>query len=115
MNIHIGNLHSNVSEAQLRELFKEYGKVNSVKIIMDMETGQSKGFGFVEMDERTDGIRAVNKLHNLNFMNMYLEVSEANPRPVTKTEWISNAIRNKEKKSSNNNSPRNNNNNSQRN
>lgn len=81
MNIYVGNLHSNASEAQIRDLFKEYGKVLSVKIIMDMETGQSKGFGFVEMDDRVDGLRAVKHLHNQNFMNMYLDVSEANPRP----------------------------------
>jgi|GEM_PF-1607061 len=84
MNIYVGNLHNNMSEAQLRDLFSEYGKVLSVKIIMGMETGQSLGYGFVEMDDRADGQRAVRKLNNLNFMNMYLEVSEANPRPGNK-------------------------------
>lgn len=84
MNIYVGNLHGNMSEAQLRDLFSEYGKVSSVKILMDMETGQSLGYGFVEMDDRADGLHAVRKLNNLNFMNMYLEVSEANQRPGSK-------------------------------
>ena len=53
MNIFIAGLNYNMSEAELGELFAEYGEVVSVKIIMDRETGRSKGYGFVDMDGKT--------------------------------------------------------------
>ena len=81
MNIYIGNLHFNVSEEHLRNLFKPFGRVNSVNIIMDMESGQSKGFGFVEMDETIDGTEAIKQLNNQNCMGQFLQVSPAIARP----------------------------------
>ncbi|MBS1690185.1 MAG: RNA-binding protein [Bacteroidetes bacterium] len=77
MNIYIGNLNSKASEAQLNELFKQFGDVNSVKIITDRHNGESQGFGFVEMDKETDGIKAIDKLNNAKFMSQKIEVSEA--------------------------------------
>lgn len=77
MHIYIGNLHFNVSEEHLRNLFTPFGRVNSVNIIMDMESGQSKGFGFVEMDEAIDGTEAIKQLDNQNCMGQFLQVSPA--------------------------------------
>ena len=52
MNIYIANLSVNVTDEDLRELFSPYGTINSVKVIIDKETGKSKGFGFVELSTR---------------------------------------------------------------
>jgi RNA recognition motif-containing protein len=79
MNIYVGNLNAQTGEQHLRELFGQYGKVTKINIIMDHATGQSQGFGFVEMDDRADGNEAIRKLNKLNFMTHYLEVSEARP------------------------------------
>lgn len=59
MNIFIAGLNYNMSEAELGELFAEYGEVVSVKIIMDRETGRSKGYGFVEMADDEAGDKAM--------------------------------------------------------
>ena len=55
MNIYISNLSYDVNDSDLRELFEEYGEVSSAKVIMDRETGRSRGFGFVEMVNDGDG------------------------------------------------------------
>jgi RNA recognition motif-containing protein len=80
MNIYVGNLPVTATEINVRDLFREFGRVASVKILMDMETGQSKGFGFVEMDDHTDGRRAIKKLDNSSFMDQVIQVSEAIPQ-----------------------------------
>lgn len=77
MNIYIGNLHHNASAAQIKDLFKEFGKVSAV-VVMD-EGGQSKGYAMVQMNDRNEGLAAIRKLHMQNFMNQYLEVSESAP------------------------------------
>lgn len=77
MNIYIGNLHANTSEADVAKLFEKFGAVSSVNIVMDKKNGQSRGFGFVEMEESGAGERAIQTLNNLNYMNQYIEVSEA--------------------------------------
>lgn len=77
MNIYIGNLPVTATELNLRDLFKEFGRIRSVKILTDMESGESKGFGFVEMDDHSDGIRAIKKLNNMSFMGQFIQVSEA--------------------------------------
>jgi RNA recognition motif-containing protein len=84
MNIYVGNLPITATEADLRNLFREFGRVASVKILTDMETGQSKGFGFVEMDDHTDGRRAIKKLNDMQFMDQVIQVSEAIPQPGKK-------------------------------
>lgn len=80
MNIYVGNLPVTATETDIRNLFKEFGRVGSVKILMDMDTGQSKGFGFVEMDDHTDGRRAIKKLNDQSFMDQVIQVSEAVPQ-----------------------------------
>ena len=59
MNIYIGNLHYNVNEEELKEIFKEYGEVMSVTIITDKYTGRSKGFGFIEMLNDEEASKAI--------------------------------------------------------
>ena len=59
MNIFCGNLNGDVTEADLEEAFKKYGKVSSVNLIKDMFSGVSKGFGFVEMPSKTEAESAI--------------------------------------------------------
>lgn len=103
MNIYIGNLHPHMSEAQVRDLFKKFGTVVSVTIIMDTETGHTKGFGFVEMDDPRDGQKAIAELNNQNFMGNYLEVAEARPRPEKENKFLIDARKQKSQQNNNNN------------
>ncbi len=80
MNIFVASLSYQVSEADLRELFEGYGTVSSAKIITDRETGRSKGFGFVEMDDDSEGQRAIEELNGAEFDGRALAVSVARPR-----------------------------------
>jgi RNA recognition motif-containing protein len=80
INIYVGNLSFDTSEDQLRELFEGYGKVDSAKVISDHFSGKSRGFGFVEMAEKEDGIKAISALDSKEFMGRSLRVNEARPR-----------------------------------
>lgn len=80
MNIYIGNLNYAVREDQLQGVMEDFGAVNSVKIIVDRETGRSKGFGFVEMDNEEDARRAIEELNGAEFEGRTMVVKEARPR-----------------------------------
>ena len=80
MNIYVGNLPYSISESELETLFTEYGSVKSVKIIMDRDSGRSKGFGFVEMDESVEGQEAIRNLDSKEVSGRNLKVNEAKPR-----------------------------------
>ena len=80
MNIFIAGLNYNMSEAEHGELFAEYGEVVSVKIIMDRETGRSKGYGFVEMADDEAGDKAIAALNEVDMDGKTLSVSVARPR-----------------------------------
>lgn len=80
MNLYVGNLPYRLSEDQLREAFEEFGQVSSCTIIKDKATGQSKGFGFIEMSERSEAEAAINGLNGRDFMGRKLNVNEARPR-----------------------------------
>ena len=80
MNIFIAGLNYNMSEAELGELFAEYGEFVSVKIIMDRETGRSKGYGFVEMADDEAGDKAIAALNEVDMDGKTLSVSVARPR-----------------------------------
>jgi RNA recognition motif-containing protein len=80
MNIYVGNLSYQTSEEQLRSAFEAYGAVASVHIIKDRETGQSKGFGFVEMGSTVDGQAAIEALNGKDFNGRKLNVNEARPK-----------------------------------
>ena len=80
MNIYVGNLSYGVTEEELQEAFESFGEVTSVKIIKDKYSGQSKGFGFVEMPNKEDGESAINSLKDKDFKGRKLNVNEARPR-----------------------------------
>jgi len=81
MNIYVGNLSFEVTEQDLRETFEAFGEVTSAKIITDKYSGQSKGFGFVEMPKKGDGESAINSLKDKDLKGRTLNVNEARPRP----------------------------------
>jgi RNA recognition motif-containing protein len=80
MNIYVGNLSYDMSEEALREAFAEYGDVSSAKILSDRETGRSRGFGFVEMPNQSEGEAAVAQLNGKEIGGRALRVNEARPR-----------------------------------
>lgn len=78
-NIYVGNLSWSTSDSDLHALFSQYGQVNSAHVIEDRETGRSRGFGFVEMDE--EGARkSIQALNGADFQGRNLKVNEAQPR-----------------------------------
>jgi len=80
MNIYVGNLSFEVTEQDLQEAFEAFGEVTSVKIIKDKFSGQSKGFGFVEMPKKGDGESAINSMKDKDLKGRKLNVNEARPR-----------------------------------
>jgi len=80
MNIYVGNLDFSIKEDDLKNLFAEYGEVSSVKIITDKFSGRSKGFGFITMDDDSEGQAAVNELNGSEFKGRNMVVNEARPK-----------------------------------
>ncbi len=81
MDIYVGNLPYKAGDRDLQELFEQYGNVTSARIIMDRATGQSKGFGFVEMPGRDEAQKAIDSLNQYDFMGRKLRVNESQPKP----------------------------------
>lgn len=79
--LYVGNLPYSAKEESLKEHFSSAGSVASVKIIIDRETGRSKGFGFVEMESDDGAQSAVSQLDGQEFEGRSLRVSEAKPQP----------------------------------
>ncbi len=77
--LYVGNLSFKVTESELQELFQKVGEVRSVKIITDRYTGQSRGFGFVEMANAEDASRAISELNGKSFKERQIIVNEARP------------------------------------
>jgi RNA recognition motif-containing protein len=80
MNIYVGNLPFRISEDGLRQEFEAFGTVSRVKIVTDMETGRSRGFGFVEMDDDAQARNAISNLDGKEIEGRALKVNEARPR-----------------------------------
>lgn len=80
MNIYIGNLAYSVSEQDLRDAFSKFGVVNSAKLIMDRDSGRAKGFAFVEMENKSEAIKAIGQLNGTEMAERTLVVNEARPR-----------------------------------
>jgi len=80
MNIYISNLSFGTSDANLTELFQEYGEVTSAKVITDRMTGKSRGFGFVEMPNDAEGLKAIKELNEIEVDGKNISVSVAKPR-----------------------------------
>lgn len=80
MNIYAGNLSYDLTEEELREAFAAYGQVASAKIIVDRDSGRSKGFGFVEMPDQAEAEAAIAALDGQDLRGRGLRVNEAKPR-----------------------------------
>jgi RNA recognition motif-containing protein len=80
MNLYIANLSFDVTEDVLRKLFGEQGQVSSVKIITDYNTGQSRGFAFLEMTNDSDAEKAIAKLNNAPLNGRNISVQVARPK-----------------------------------
>ena len=81
MNIYIGNLPYSFSDDDLRDLFATHGEVSSANIIMDRDSGRSKGFGFVEMPDKAAAESAINAVNQSDVQGRSVRVNEARPRP----------------------------------
>ena len=80
MNLYVGNLSYDMTDEDLQQVFEEYGTVNKVNIIMDRDSGRSKGFGFVEMESSESGEKAVQELDGQEVKGRNLKVNQARPR-----------------------------------
>ena len=80
MNIYISGLSYGVNNADLTNLFAEFGEVSSAKVILDRETGRSRGFAFVEMSNDTEGQKAIDELNGVEYDSKVISVSVARPR-----------------------------------
>jgi len=85
MNIYIGQLPYSVTEEELREMFVTYGEVSSLNLIMDRYSGQSKGFGFVEMPDNSEADQAIKGLNKTMFKGREIKVNQAEERRKKKT------------------------------
>ncbi|UCF81941.1 MAG: RNA-binding protein [Desulfobacteraceae bacterium] len=80
MNIYVGNLSREVTEEDLRQAFEAFGQVESVTVIKDKFSGESRGFGFVEMPRKAEAQSAINDLNGKELKGRTLNVNEARPR-----------------------------------
>ena len=80
MNIYVGNLTYEVTQDDLREVFEEFGQIESVAVITDKFSGKSKGFGFVEMPSKDEGQAAIDDLNGKELKGRAMNVNEARPR-----------------------------------
>lgn len=78
--IFVGNLSFSSTEGDIRELFEQFGTVDSVAILTDRDTGRSRGFGFVEMSDNGEADRAIQSLNGKNLGGRPLNVNEARPK-----------------------------------
>lgn len=81
MDIYVGNLPYGASDTELNELFSNYGTVSSARVIIDRFSGQSRGFGFVEMPDQKEAQNAIDNTNDVDFMGRRLRVNESQPRP----------------------------------
>lgn len=89
-NIYIGNVSHQASEQQVRQLFEQYGKVNSVRLMTDKITNKPRGFGFIVMADDAEAQNAINALNDTDFMGRPLKVNEARPQqPRTQSSYNS--------------------------
>ena len=80
MNIYVGNLARGVNETDLREVFQAFGEVSTTSIIKDKFSGESRGFGFVEMPNKDEAEKAISMLNGKDLKGRALKVNEAKPR-----------------------------------
>ncbi len=80
MNIYVGNLSYDTDNASLKEAFSQFGQVDDARVIEDKYTGRSRGFGFVEMSNDSEGQAAIAKLNGTDLQGRTITVNEARPR-----------------------------------
>jgi RNA recognition motif-containing protein len=80
VDIYVGNLSHNATEENLRQVFESFGEVTSARVIKDKYTGQSRGFGFVEMLEQSQAQAAIKSLNGKELLGKQMSVNEARPR-----------------------------------
>ena len=80
MNIYVGNLSYKATEENVRQAFEAFGQVSSATIIKDKYSGQARGFGFVEMPDKTEAQAAIQNLNGKELLGQALNVNEARPR-----------------------------------
>jgi RNA recognition motif-containing protein len=80
MNIYVGNLAYGATDEMIREAFESFGQVSSARVIKDKYTGQSRGFGFVEMAMQSQAQTAIRSLNGKEVLGKEISVSEARPR-----------------------------------
>lgn len=90
MNIYVSNLSFNVQDEDLRSYFDQFGEVTSAKVIMDRESGRSRGFGFVEMPDKTAADTAIRELDGASVEGRSMRVNEAKPREDRKPSYSNN-------------------------
>jgi RNA recognition motif-containing protein len=82
MNIYIFNLNSSISDPELRELFMPFGTVKSAQIVMDVISGESRGFGYVEMEDDVAAQKAIDQLNETELQTLTIFVEEERPKVV---------------------------------
>ena len=80
VKLFVGNLPWSVGDAELEEVFREFGEVQSARVITDRDTGRSRGFGFVEMSSQEEGEKAIAEFNGKDFDGRQIKVNEAKPR-----------------------------------
>jgi len=80
MNIYVGNLPHKATEDEVRQAFAEFGQVAEVRLIVDKFSGESRGFGFVEMPSKTEAAKAIEEMNGKELMGRVLNVNEARPK-----------------------------------
>ncbi|HNA80745.1 MAG TPA: RNA-binding protein, partial [Turneriella sp.] len=80
MNIYVGNLAFATTEQELQQTFAAFGNVQSAKLVTDRETGRARGFGFVEMENKSEAIKAISALNGSSLNDRDMVVNESRPR-----------------------------------
>ncbi len=83
MDIYVGNLPYQADDRKLQELFAQHGTVTSARVVVDKFSGESKGFGFVEMPDKTEALNAIKATNEQDFLGRKLRVNESQPKPRT--------------------------------
>jgi len=81
MNIYVGNLSPETTEDDLREAFEAFGQVDNANVIKDKYSGESRGFGFVEMASKDEAQKAIDEMNGKDLKGSPINVNEARPRP----------------------------------
>ena len=81
MDIYVGNLPYEVTDAELQAHFAAFGQVSSARVVMDKATGRAKGFGFIEMADRAEAEKAIAGTNGQDFKGRPLRVNESQPKP----------------------------------